>query len=147
MALLAFRVTKRITRDGWEYAPPPGAHQSVGYNGSPMPLEWLWRKLGNDPRVSEEQRTIAMRKVGCKDARACKPYTYAGDIILVDDADPKLHPTDLDGRQHERISTMIELKHAWVPDAAINVSSLAGTRRMQRIMQGPPIPGELLPAS
>ena len=147
MALLAFRVVKRITRDGWEYAPPPGAHQSVSYNGSPMPLEWLWRMLGNDTRVSDEQRTVAMRKAGCLDARSCSPLSYAGDIILVDDADPKLHPTDLDGRQHERISTMIELKHAWVPDAAINVNSLAGTRRMQRIMKGPPIPGELLPAS
>ena len=150
MALLAFRVVKRITRDGWEYAPPPGSHESVKYNGSPMDLEWLWRTLGRDPRVSEEQRTIAMRKAGCKDARACKPHTYAGDIILVDDADPKLHPTaEHDGvtRQYDRIETMIELKHAWVPDASINVSSLAGTRRMQRIMQGPPIPGELLPAS
>ena len=147
MALLAFRVVKRASRDGWEYAPPPGSHKFVSYEDSIIDLEWLWRTLGNDPRVSDEARTIAMRKAGCYDARSCTPHTYAGDIILVDDADPKLHPTDLDGRQHERISTMIDLKHAWIPDASINVNSIAGTRRMQRIMQGPPTPGELLPAS
>ncbi len=147
MALLAFRVVKRATRDGWEYAPSPRANQFVMYNGSPMPLDYLWKRLWNDPRVSDEQRAVAMRKAGCIDARACSPLSYAGDIILVDDADPKLHPTDVDGRQHERISTMIELKHAWIPDASINVNSLAGTRRMQRIMKGPPLPGELLPAS
>lgn len=147
MALLAFRVVKRATRDGWEYAPHPRSGQQVMFNGSVMNLDWLWRMFRGDPRMNDEGRAFAMRKAGCVDARACSPLKYAGDIILVDDADPKLHPTDMDGRQHERISTMIDLKHAWVPDASINVNSLAGTRRMQRIMKGPPLPGELLPAS
>lgn len=145
MALRAFRVTRRFVRDGWEYAPPPGTDRTVMVNGSPMDVAWLYRTLTNDPRVSETDRTRAMRKAGCKDALACFPATYAGDIILVDDADPKLHPTDDTGRLHDRISTMVELKKAWAPDASIDVSKIAGTMRMQRIMAGPPRPGEPLP--
>ena len=146
MALRAFRVIKRAVRDGWEYAPPPGSHKSVKYNGSVIDLDWLWRTLGNDTRIDNDtQRPMAMRKAGCRDARACYAGSYAGDIILVDDSDPKLHPTDDEGYEHDRIGTMVELKRSWAPDATIDVSKIAGTRRMQRIMLGPPRPGETLP--
>ena len=148
MALRAFRVKRRIVWDHWEYAPAPGSHESGHFDdGSIVNYDWLWRQLGKDYRVNESARVQAMLKANCMDARSCEPMRYAGDIILVDDADPRVHRKDDEGRVHDRIGTMIDLKNAFAYDASIDVSKIAGTRRMQRIRQGPPTPGELLPAS
>lgn len=146
MALRAFRVIRRSVSNGWEYAPNPGSHKDGHFpDGTPVNYDWLHRQLKKDKRITEAGLFIAMRKAGCNDARSCDPRLYAGDVILVDDANPLLHPTDDEGRQHDRIETMIELKGSWAPDPTINVNSIAGTARMQRILQGSPNDGEYLP--
>lgn len=150
MALKAFRIVRRSVSNGWEYAPRPGSHKDGHFpDGSPFNFEWLYRQLKRDKRITDVGLHLAMRSAGCQDARACNPRLYAGDVILVDDADPLLHPVAEDAggimRQNDRIKTMIELKESWIPDASINVNSIAGTARMQRILQGPPKDGEYLP--
>lgn len=150
MALMAFRIVRRSVSNGWEYAPRPGSHKDGHFpDGSPVNYDWLYRQLNRDRRITADGLFIAMRKAGCEDARSCDPRIYAGDIILVDDADPRLHPVAEDAggttRQHDRIGTLVELKRSWAPDASINVNSIAGTARMQRILQGPPKAGEYLP--
>ena len=150
MSLIALRVIRRSVSNGWEYAPSPGYHKDGHFpDGTPVNYDWLHRQLNKDKRIVGIGLFIAMRQAGCQDARSCDPRLYAGDIILVDDADPRLHPVAEDAggitRQHNRIETMIELKHAWVRDASISVNSIAGTARMQRILQGPPKDGEYLP--